>query len=201
MTSPSRPSDSRQRRAARVVGAAIVVLIGTLLAGCSTASGPKPEVLTRPDDCTSATAARNAGTLTPELISQLDGVGLGSETWSQPPTADDLERQVGLPPGVDPALKPWKSPIFLAPHTTGTVSVVSPASARLFATTWAHWRELKGSEIITQQTTKLTLHGCNGIATYPGLVVLRGPACVTLEVRAHGSKPKELRIPFFGATC
>lgn len=178
----------------------LVLLAAVILTGCSSPPTPEPRSLKDPS-CASPAEAKQANTLTAELTKQLDGIGMWSQTWSDPPTAEQLSHPAAVPAGVDPSRILSKMPIFLAPGVDGTVSILAPASARLFATTWAGWKNLSGQDLSTHQTTAVTLHGCDGIGSYPAIMVLEEANCVTLRLAVDGKSPTDITVPFFGATC
>ena len=75
------------------------------------------------------------------------------------------------------------------------------SSARLVATTLPWWNNLPGRDLLTLQTTAVTLHGCDGIGSYPAMTVLQKATCVTLRLDVDGIAPTDITLPFFGATC
>jgi hypothetical protein len=200
MTAVSRREATRRRRPRQAGGLTLVLLSAAILTGCSSSPTPEPRSLKDPG-CASPAETQQANTLTAELTKQLDGVGMWSQTWSDPPIAAQLSHPAALPAGVDPSTILSKMPIFLAPGVDGTVSILAPASARPFATTWPRWKNLSGRDLLTQQTTAVTLHGCEGIGSYPAMMVLQKATCVTLRLAVDGKAPTDITVPFFGATC
>src|SRR5664279_2009645 len=80
-------------------------------------------------------------------LQNLDQHGIWSITWNSPPSEYDLTRFVPNPAGLDPKLKTWKMPIWVAPGAAGTVSIISPKNARLFVTTWDCWDSLSAAMV------------------------------------------------------
>lgn len=124
-------------------------------------------------------------------------------TWDRPPSADDITRPVGIPSGMDPGVKVWKTAIMVNPGVSGTVSIRSPKTARIFVTTWDQWDHLSARQIQLGSSSEVDLVGCvDGIRSYPGLTILDEPACVVIDIQLNGEPAAtEVRVPFFGAKC
>ncbi|MET4783736.1 hypothetical protein [Glaciihabitans sp. UYNi722] len=184
----------------RLGAGALSIVVVAALTGCIGAPSPAPSPWRTPG-CSTAAPTASAEALPAELTTKLVKYGIWSQTWNDPPTKGDLAHPAEVPAGVDPTLKIWKSPILVAPGITGTVSIVSPSSARLFVTTWAKWEHLNGPEITAEQTSLVKVTGCNGIGSYPGLTIVRQPTCVVFGVKQEGEAQTKVPVPFFGGRC
>lgn len=183
----------RRRVGARhlAAGAAVVVACALVLSGC-TAPAPKPM-----PECRDVAEAGDAGQ--PEL----QDYGLWSQTWDSPPGAGNLDRPAPLPFGFDPERKVWLTSIMLAPGVNGRVSIVTPRNARLFvASNWDRMGSLTAVDLRLRATRSVDLVGCDGIAFYPGLVIVDGPECVVFAVQREGeNRVAQISVPYFGAEC
>lgn len=188
-----------------------LIFVGVLvaLAGCVSEHTPLPtprpahaSAAPTPVTVTGAECLAPGGTtITPDGEQSLSRYGVWSEPWTDPPGAAQLDYLAPMPLGSDHTLKDYKTPFFVSPNEDVTISVLSPTSARLFATTLAQWNRLSGQALDRGQTTRLRLQGCDGIASYPGLTLVKGPVCVVLRVEREGARPADIRVPFFGAGC
>lgn len=147
--------------------------------------------------------ADTGGAVQQELQDRLDTYGLWSPTWDSPPGAGDLDHPAPLPFGFDPDRRVWLASILLAPGVDARVSIVKPRDARLFvASNWDRMGSLTALELQLGATRSVDLVGCDGVAFYPGLVVVDGPECVVFAVQREGeNRVAQISVPYFGAKC
>jgi hypothetical protein len=186
-------------RASGAASAAVVASVLTAcvlaLAGCAPpAPEPAPDCGDRPD---------LGDPVQQRLQDRLDEYGLWSQTWDDPPTADDLKRPAPVPFGFDPDRKVYLTSILLAPGVSGRVSIVKPRDAQLFvASSWDRMGSLTATDLRLLATRSVDLVGCDGIASYPGLTIVDGPECVVFGVEREGDdRIAQVSVPFFGAEC
>lgn len=83
-----------------------------------------------------------------------------------------------------------KSVLYVTPRAARRtkVTLIFPSSARLYYTDWGTWQQRPSDrQILQMATTTVTVRQCgNKTAGYPGMLLVRGPTCVT--VRVSGSK-------------
>ena len=138
-----------------------------------------------------------------ELQDRLETYGLWSQTWDSPPGAGDLDHPAPVPFGFDPERRVWLTSILLAPGVNGRVSIVKPRDARVFVSSnWGRMGSLTALELQLGATRSVDLVGCDGIAFYPGLVIVDGPECVVFAVQREGeNRVAQIPVPYFGAEC
>ena len=138
-----------------------------------------------------------------ELQDRLETYGLWSQTWDSPPGAGDLDHSAPVPFGFDPERRVWLTSILLAPGVNGRVSIVKPRDARVFVSSnWGRMGSLTALELQLAATRSVDLVGCDGIAFYPGLVIVDGPECVVFAVQREGeNRVAQIPVPYFGAEC
>jgi hypothetical protein len=114
-----------------------------------------------------------------------------SETWVMPVRG---ARMVGV----------WAN-LDVDPGTISDVEVVSPTTARLFYTAVTTWTiPPSPDEIIANSKPSIVLPVCGSADSYPGLILARAPACVTLEFTVAGTTHYTVRTPVGldeGARC
>lgn len=185
--------DRRAGASRLAVGALVVCLLA--LTGC-TSPAPRPTPA-----CDDPNGAGN--TVQAELQDRLDTYGLWSPTWDSPPGTGDLDHPAPLPFGFDPQRKVWATSLLLAPGVSGRVAIIKPRDARLFvSTSWDRMGSLTALELRLGATRAVDLAGCDGIAFYPGLVIVDGPECVVFAVqREDDDRVAQISVPYFGAEC
>ena len=73
---------------------------------------------------------------------------------------------------------------------------MSPTTARLFYTAVKNWSAPASPEaIIMNSRTAIVLPDCANPDSYPGFILARGPACVTLEFTVNGTRHYTARTP------
>ena len=83
-----------------------------------------------------------------------------------------------------------------------TVTVISPATARLFYASPAQWGAVSDSKIIQTAPSRVQLPTCGGQYTgYTGGILVIHPACVTLAVSGPGSKAATVTVPVLVSQC
>jgi hypothetical protein len=98
----------------------------------------------------------------------------------------------------------WKT--FLAVAASArpyrTVTVTSPATARLFYASPAQWGAVSGSKTIGAAPRQIELPACGKQYTgYTGGILITQPACVTLAVSGPGSKVATVTVPVLVTQC
>ena len=97
----------------------------------------------------------------------------------------------------------WKDPVAVAP-TAGpyrTITVVSPASARLLFAAPARWATLGRAALpILSRSVRLSACG-REYASYFGAIMVRRGACVTLAVAGPAGKLGTVTVPVMVAQC
>jgi hypothetical protein len=96
----------------------------------------------------------------------------------------------------------WKDPVAVAPTARPyrTITVVSPASARLLFTSSSRWATLWSTSLpILSRSVRLAACG-GGYASYFGAIMVRHAACVTLAVSGPAGKLGTVIVPV-NATC
>lgn len=179
--------------------AGVLVLAACSLTGCSFLS-PRPGPTAVPD-C--APVDDDVIALPSDVSNGLGLYGFYSQTWADPPSAEDLRHPAAVPLGFDPRRKVYLTPIMVAPGTSGWVRIVKPADARLFvAPDWGTMGSLTALELQLGATRGVHLVGCDGLATYSGLTILDGPECVVFSTqRDDDDRVAQVSVPFFGAEC
>jgi hypothetical protein len=114
-----------------------------------------------------------------------------SETWVMPLRG---ARMVGV----------WAN-LDVDAGTISDVQVVSPTTARLFYTAAKTWTAPPSpDEIIANSKPGIVLPMCDNPDSYPGFILARAPACVTLEFTVAGTAHYTVRTPVGldeGARC
>lgn len=84
------------------------------------------------------------------------------------------------------------------PHST--VTLISPASARMFYTDWSHWA---GVQDVPSTARSVTVASCSGQTVgYPGFLLVTGPTCLTYRITAAGNQKAENRtVPIGRHMC
>jgi hypothetical protein len=114
-----------------------------------------------------------------------------SETWVMPV---ESARMVGV----------WAN-LDVDAGTISDIEVVSPTTARLFYTSAKTWTGPPSpDEIIANSKPGIVLPVCDHPDSYPGFILARSPACVTLEITVAGTAHYTVRTPVGldeGARC
>ena len=98
----------------------------------------------------------------------------------------------------------WK--VFLAVATSARpyriVTVTSPATARLFYASPAHWGAVSDTKTIGAAPRQIQLPVCGKQYTgYTGGILITHPACVTLAVSGPAIKAVTVTVPVLVARC
>jgi hypothetical protein len=179
--------------------AGVLVLAACSLTGCSFLSpGPGPTAV---PDC--APIDDDVIIVPRDISNDLGLYGFYSQTWVDPPSAEDLWHPAAVPLGFDPRRKVYLTSITVSPGTSGWVRIVKPEDARLFvASNWEAMSSLTALELQLGATRGVHLIGCDGLATYPGLTILDGPGCDVFSTqRDDDDRVAQISVPFFGAEC
>jgi hypothetical protein len=97
----------------------------------------------------------------------------------------------------------WKDPITVAPDARPyrTITVVSPASARLLFTSPARWATLSSGPLpVLSRRVRLPACG-REFASYFGAIMIRGGACVRLAVAGPAGKLSTIAVPINVPQC
>jgi len=97
----------------------------------------------------------------------------------------------------------WKDPIAVAPGAKPyrTITVVSPASARLLFTSPARWRSVWNNPLpVPSRSVRLAACG-REYASYFGAIMVSGGACVTLAVAGPAEKLGTVSVPINSTQC
>jgi hypothetical protein len=82
------------------------------------------------------------------------------------------------------------------------VTVTSPATARLFYASPAHWGAVSDSKTIGAAPRQIRLRVCGKQYTgYTGGILITHPACVTLAVSGPGIKAVTVTVPVLVSRC
>lgn len=98
----------------------------------------------------------------------------------------------------------WKVFLAVAPGSGPfrLVTVISPASGRLFYASPARWGATSGAKFIPPPPKAVRLPACGRrFAGYTGGILVTHPACVTISVTGPGSRPRTLIVPILVAHC
>lgn len=81
-----------------------------------------------------------------------------------------------------------------------TVTLISPASARMFYTDWSHWA---GVQDVPSTARSVSVAACSGQTVgYPGFLLVTGPTCLTYRITAAGNQKAESRtVPIGRQMC
>lgn len=98
----------------------------------------------------------------------------------------------------------WK--IFLAVAASARpyriVTVIKPATARLFYASPARWGAVSGSQTVGVAPRQIQLPACgNQYSGYTGGILVTHAACVTLTVSGPGSKVATVTVPVLVSQC
>lgn len=95
-----------------------------------------------------------------------------------------------------------KSVLYVTPDAgqRATVTVTAPSGARLFYTDWGHWA---GVHLVPHTARSVTVASCGtGTVGYPGMLLVRGPTCLTYRVTpASGRGGVTRTVPVGDKTC
>jgi hypothetical protein len=105
----------------------------------------------------------------------------------------------------------WKAFLYVGPRASHwtTMSVVAPASARIYYVPFLSWAPPAGRSSVRALGTLDPASGRRSITFeycgrqplgYPGGVTTIGPVCVTLKITAPGRPPRAVRLPL-GIRC
>jgi hypothetical protein len=99
----------------------------------------------------------------------------------------------------------WKAPTTVAAGLgKRVISIVSPADAEIViasATEWESNQALHDGQITPPSS--YTINGCDSrITQFPGLILVRGPACVVIKVTNPATgKSSTVSVPMYGGNC
>lgn len=98
-----------------------------------------------------------------------------------------------------------KSVLYVTPKSAPrtTITLVAPSSARLYYTSWRWWGGKSDAEVVRLSRTSITAASCDkGTVGYPGLLLVKGPTCVTVRVSAtEGSNSERRTVPIGKEKC
>ncbi len=98
----------------------------------------------------------------------------------------------------------WKVFLAVAPRARPfrLVTVIRPASARLFYASPGRWGAMSGAKFIPPPPRAVRLAACGRrFAGYTGGILVARPACVTISVTGPGSRPGTVTVPILVAHC
>ncbi|HEY5017406.1 MAG TPA: hypothetical protein VII59_11595 [Streptosporangiaceae bacterium] len=98
----------------------------------------------------------------------------------------------------------WKTYLAVAPEARPyrTITVTSPASARLFYASPARWGTASGAAVISPPPRAVRLAACGRrFAGFTGGILVARPACVTLKVTGPAGKPATVTVPILVTRC
>jgi hypothetical protein len=98
----------------------------------------------------------------------------------------------------------WKTFLAVAPTARPyrTVTVISPATARLFYASPARWGKVSDSQVIGPPPRRIRLPSCGRQYTgYTGGILITRRACVTLTVSGPAGKPATVTVPILVTRC
>lgn len=191
------------QRIAAIVGTSIVLLL-TACSPNTPAPLPSPSeaALTFPSPAeTSLTLACGAGFGPPG-----DANGITSEhsIWSLAWAGKPASRNDMKLPLYGSEWSTLKAPITVAALSGGSVKIVHPtSSARLLfvdASTWANLTH-SSKELTPLSSTAVSFPTCDQPDTYPGMLLVRQPTCVTLQVAPRDVAAYEVVVPVLREPC
>lgn len=98
----------------------------------------------------------------------------------------------------------WKVFLAVAPRAGPfrLVTVIRPASARLFYASPGRWGAMSSAKFIPPPQRAVRLAACGRkFAGYTGGILVTRPACVTISVTGPGSRPGTVTVPILVAHC
>lgn len=101
--------------------------------------------------------------------------------------------------------KEWitlKTPVTVTPDTSGTLQIIEPETARLVVTNGAKWAKAgDGTSLLPGSSRTLNLPSCKVSDTYPGMLLVPRPMCVTIKVTPSNAAAYEVIVPAFRDMC
>ena len=81
-------------------------------------------------------------------------------------------------------------------HTSGTITVTHPKTAKLLISTSADWGQADGKLLVRRSPVEtVELPDCANSDTYPGLILSPEPLCVSLSIHAQDSRSYDVHVP------
>lgn len=94
-----------------------------------------------------------------------------------------------------------KSATTVTAETSGSVAITHPATARLVLSSAEEWGNSTETPIDSAKAaTKIDVPNCATTDTYPGLILMPEPGCVTLEIHPKNEETYEVSVSVGGQT-
>ncbi|MES2092908.1 MAG: hypothetical protein V4531_03720 [Actinomycetota bacterium] len=81
-----------------------------------------------------------------------------------------------------------KAPVTVRANTAGTLRILEPKTARLVLMSSEEWT-MAGDHILDAMADTVAFPACDRTDTYPGMLLVPAPLCVTLQVELQGGVP------------